>query len=234
MRIAVIALIGASVWAQEAKNVCPCPGEAGDGEAAPLLTINGPGGAPELGVCGSLLKRTDQRSLIGTELSVIACRSGETLVEVDGQRRAVVAAEPDRLLITEMTQWPFGADWRWIDVSLRKYVVTAAEPPVVTEKTVLTPPSLSSAQIKQVLADFESLRKSKLAAGDGAKLLDMVGRLLTAALTGDAAAVEAFRAMDKWLESLEPYSAECAERYDDAREVYKIYTESNSTLRAKN
>jgi hypothetical protein len=152
-------------------------------------------------------------------------------VEFDALRRAELTSEPGRLLVTEVAQWPFGPDWKWIDVPLSKFVITTGTPPEVTQRIVLDPPALTPVQIKEVLNDFESLRKSKVGEDDRAKMGNLVGRLLGAALTGDAAAIDAFQAMQKWLESLEPFSTECAALYDDAREVYRLYTESKGAPR---
>jgi len=56
---------------------------------------------------------------------------------------------------------------------------------------------------------------------------DLIGRLMAAALGGSEEASTAFRRMGVWLSSLDPFSAEYAETYNLAVDVYDSYFGTN-------
>jgi hypothetical protein len=223
----VFAFAQPGVWAQQPQAGCSCPTELlVPAVTHPLIAVGGRrAGDAGLAVCGSIEKRKSDVDVIAAEFGVFACPSKERVLEFDALQRAEVLASDGRLRITELTNWPFGADWKWIDVPLREFTVVPGTPPTVFRRTVLARPKLTSTQIKLVLNEFRSFRRSRVDKEEN--LANLVGRLLAVALTGDGASISAFREMRTILNSLDPFDAESAELYNAASDVYKEYVQAH-------
>ena len=223
---------------QESKEACPCPIGTDYAASSALVTVSSSSTQPGLIVCGYLDKRRDKDSVIASEFGVFECRSNKPILELDALRSASVVAQANGLFITELTYWPFGPGWKWIDVPVREFVIAAGAPPVVKERFVLNPPRVLPSQIRAVLRAFEALRRSKVSSRDEARQLktleNLIGRLLVAALSGDTGASTAFRSMRDWLNSLERPNAGGADLYDVAEDVYNAYAQSKGDSRTKN
>jgi hypothetical protein len=204
--------------AQGRPEECSCPQVVpASGTSTGLLTIHDHGTSSGLVVCGSLKKRESELSVIAAEFSIYPCHSDKAVLEFGALQKAMIVSQKGPLRITELSCWPFGPDWKWVDVPLREIVIRVGTPPQVSQKIVLTEPKLTTARIRQVMSDFRTFREAR--GSTEQELANLIGHLLAAALTGDSEAVDAFRQMRKLLDSLDPFNAESVELYDDASRV---------------
>ena len=196
---------------------CPCPESIGaTAGAAPLLVVPGaPGRGPSLVACG-YAEPSPHAAIRASEFEVFSCGHKEALLTFGALQTATLRRHGRSLEITELARWPFGNDWRWVDVPLWRYVVTPGTPPSVRKVLLLAPPALSPERIAAVLQEYAEALGS---GGVSLKTEDLIGRVFAAALAGDPNARTALAEMRETL-ALDGASAEV---WKQAFGTYQLY-----------
>ena len=113
-------------------------------------------------------------------------------MEYDAAQKFILKASRNRFVITETEKWPFGPGWKWVDVPVRRYVIAADRPDHAVESSALKAPRLTRREIGDAL-DYYTRHIQSPAFEDDYE--DVIGRVLAAAVTGDAASQKALAEM---------------------------------------
>jgi hypothetical protein len=181
---------------------CSCPKSIGaNAGAPPLIEASG------FVACGYLDSR-DGDVVRASEFDVFACGSDVPLVELGATQTALLRSRDGGLEIVEVANWPFGDEWKWIDVQIWRYVVKPGQPFAVTKTFILEAPRITR-------RDVEAAKDRE----------ELIGRLLAAALSGSASARTA-------LIELRPkiLPGHDAEVYAEAVETYQLYAKSTKRV----
>ncbi len=120
------------------------------------------------------------------------CNAGEERMFIGAVHRVKVEARPDdHLRVVEYTSWPFGEHWKWKDVPVFEYDVSAEE---TRTKVVLPRPAASKSERQAFLDHYLALlaRRSPPHVDDV-----VVGKLFALAASGDQKARGLFEVMKR-------------------------------------
>lgn len=219
--IATVLMLAAAASGDPSSSPCECPRSIGASAGAPpLVVVVDPEGRDALLACGYLDERISQRRVIGSEFEVFRCGSDSSILTFGALQTCTLEAEPTGLTITELTRWPFGPDWTWVDVPLWEYRVFVAPERPIRKRFVLSAPELTAEQIETTLQQVDSAKQDwEPSKADIDKIEELVGRTLAAALTGNEPARRNLGSMSKEL-GLDGHGAEV---YSEAFEVYQSF-----------
>jgi len=179
-------------------------------------------------VCGYREKGQPSGDLVSYEFDVFRCGSEKSLLTCGALQPCRIHVAADRLVITLLARWPFGKNWKWVDRAVWEYSFTTAGGDKPAKRMVFSAPGLSAAQVGQAFSAYDKCLK----AGRGAELElleEAIGRMLVAALSGDAAAQKTFFSMPTAL----GLDAHAAEEYRDATELYDDYAAATKKVPAR-
>jgi hypothetical protein len=217
--VALVAVLFAALPVEAKSPPCACPRSIGAAAGAlPLVVLEPRRGRPGLVACGYLETRKADNAVLASEFEVFQCGSSKPIFTFGALQHCEIAAKRGRLVVTELTRWPFGPGWEWIDLPFREYVITPGRRPRVSKILVLQRPGLTPQQVGEVLARFERQKKSKTSL-DYAEEEDLVGRILVAALSGNPAARAAFEHIDDAV----ILDGALGEEYAEALKVYNAW-----------
>ncbi len=216
-------VLAVSLAAVGGQPLCVCPdiGVAAVG-TTPSLVVPGKDGSPGLMACGYRDPHDPRKELVVSGLAVYSCGSREPVLSFGDAQYTSVRALEGNLLVTELTRWPFGRDWEWVDLPMWEHRVTNTAPPRVFKSFVLVPPKLKAAQIRQALDLFEKAKTSRKL--DNYE--EVIGRILVAALAGSAEARSALSHMWDYFD----LDAASAELCGDAIELFQVYAEATGKV----
>jgi len=204
---------------------CPCPESIGAEAGSKPLIVVASQGTPSLLACG-YLESSDTDVVRASEFDVFSCASDKPVLSFSSLQTATLQRDGRSLVITEIERWPFGPEWKWIDVPVWRYVVTPGTTPVVAKASVLRPPVLTPTQISEALGVYDASLSER---GSFANYEEVIGRVLAAALTGDEASRLALqglhRAAPAWLDGA------ASEFFHQALSTYQTYAHATGKVR---
>jgi hypothetical protein len=175
-------------------------------------------GLPVLIACGDLSERLAPDRARAEEVAVYACGTSEPILSLSPLDAAEVHEVPSGIEVFELASWPFGKGGEWIDVPIWKDAVAVFPElgPRVERTFVFAPPHLSAEEIRAAVAAYASWLRKPDAVEDPEA---MAGRVLAAALAGNA---EARHALASW-DSDTRVDDDLAETWSDASQLYQAY-----------
>ena len=204
-------------------SACDCPESIGaDAGSPPLIVASGPAGLPGLVACGYLESRDGTR-VRASEFEVFPCGSHKSILTFGASETGVLRTSGRQLLITELTRWPFGPNWKWVDVPLWEYALTPGQPPHVSKFLALQAPHFSNVQVREVLRQYKTARTTHKSPDD---FEELTGRLLGAALSGND---EARAALAGLRVALNLDGAD-AETWQEAVNIYELYARTTGKI----
>ncbi|HEV7667754.1 MAG TPA: hypothetical protein VGS22_04460 [Thermoanaerobaculia bacterium] len=182
-------------------------------------------GLPVLVACGDLSERLAPDRARAEEVAVYACGTAEPVLSLSPLDAAEVHEVPGGVEVLELAPWPFGKGGESIDVPIWKNTVALFPDlgPRVERTFAFVPPQLSAQEIHAAVEDYARwLRKPDAFEEPEA----MVGRLLAAALSGNA---EARHALSSWNAETR-VDDDLAEIWTDASQLYQEYAKATGKV----
>jgi hypothetical protein len=209
---------------------CECPESIGARAGSPPLIITYDlQNRPSLIACGYLDKEKSQKQVIASEFQVFRCGHDKALLTFWALQTCILEAMQSKLVITEISPWPFGANWAWVDVPIWRYVVSTDVDLPIDKKMVLSPPSLSKQQIEETFNKYFLLKQTFLSNKkeiSGTELEEIIGRMLAVALMGNAEGLRYLAEMSKNLR----FDGYISELHGDAINTYNIYAQESGKV----
>ncbi len=199
--------------------VCLCPPRGvGGAPEPPLARVLDTAGEPSLIACGDLVERFSPERAKAEEVAVYACGTAEPVLALSPLEAAEVDARADGIDVLELASWPFGTAGAWIDVPVWKSAVAifADLGPRIERTLAFVPPRLSAGEIRAAIEAYTLW----LRAPDSIEEPEaMAGRVLAAALSGNAVARQALASWnaDRRVDD------ELSETWTDASQLYQAY-----------
>ncbi len=218
MKSKILTLLIIIVTVNIAHTECICPDSLGaKAGSKPLAVLKEQGKQKSLVVCGYLEKQNADNSVIAAEFQVFQCGKKEPLLTYGALQKCKLKTNNSKLEIIELITWPFGENWKWIDIPYRQTIIKI-NPYVKEDKIILKPPKLKKETIDKGIKFYESNRnKNEISIEIIEKC---VGIIFTIALTGDKRAQQYLKQMRKEFH-LDGYASEI---YSDALATYNFYS----------
>jgi hypothetical protein len=214
-----VIVLGLIISANSAIAECLCPEGSN-----PLVFLKGRNNENSLIVCGYLVERKNSNHAIATEFEVFQCGEKEPLLTFYELHNYSVKTVNSKLVITELIIWPFGQNWKSIEIPYQQTIIKMNPYFVMENKIILEPPELKKETIDKGLKYYESFRNKKDMNLENEEKL--VGIIFTIALTGNKRAQKYFGQL--WKEIfLDGYSAE---RYHEAITIYNCYSRATGKV----
>jgi hypothetical protein len=222
----VTALIISTALANSQPSGCECPRSIGAAAGAPpLIVIYDAERRPSLIACGYLHARQSQDKVTASEFQVFRCGSDVAILTFGALQRCILESMPSKMKITEISRWPFGLNWSWVDVPIWQYMVYANVGRPIEKRIVLSPPILSKRQVEDTLKNYALLRQSLASEKNrlalAADLENMIGRILVVALMGNPRGRRHLESMRSEL-TLDGHMAEI---HSEAVSIYNSYAQ---------
>ena len=170
---------------------CECPQSIGAPSGSSPLVVTGElDNLENLVACGYLMVRQGRDKVTASEFQVFRCGATNPLLTFSALQTCRIESFASKIKITEISRWPFGLNWSWVDVPIWEYTIYSDINRSLDKRMVLSPPTLSKQQIEGTLKDYALLKQS-LPSNEGnsalaKKVENMIGRMLALALTGNA------------------------------------------------
>ena len=152
----------------------------------------------------------------GSEIQVFRCDQSDELLSFDGTQTVTLEPTGDALRVVEYSKWPFGKQWKWIEVPVAEWLVDPRSSAQPVAHPRLPKPQVTKAEVREFLRKYRAwIAAPHLHHEDGE---EMVGRIFAAAVTGDAEARRLFLSM----RSDAPIDGAAAEDYATAEYHQRI------------
>ena len=174
-----------------ANATCRCPEAA---TSRHLLVVVGATVARAEGglvACGHEDQR-DGDALVASEFQIFRCGGSTPLLEFDALQTARLRPIASSLQVVEVERWPFGVGWRWIDVPVYEWLITADDPKPGARRTLRIGPSVRPAEISAFLTVYRHWISTPVSHRSDESTEEFVARLFTATVAGDPAAEKLF------------------------------------------
>ena len=115
---------------------CHCPPTALSRD--PIAVPHSPTSGAGFVACGFTEDRRGE-IVVASELEIFACGAkGQALLQLDATQTALLRATSAVLEITEVSRWPFGRDWEWVEVPIFKWRLAYGAETIPAREIVLT------------------------------------------------------------------------------------------------
>jgi hypothetical protein len=180
-------LLGPAVLAD-----CGCPPTA---DSTRLLITVGTS-ANGLVACGYEDERR-ARSVVASEFQIFRCAGTEPLMEFGALRKAILRNRGSVLQVTEVEEWPFGKQWKWVLVPVYEWHLSVDDPQPKVFRTLTATPQATRAEIDALVREYRHWLSQPRATRSYYSLETYVARLFTAAIAGDRDANALFLTMSE-------------------------------------
>jgi hypothetical protein len=208
LSVPVLALLLAGLPVQ-GQEECACPK---DFEL--LLSVLAEDIPPRMIACGQRDAEDGSAKRGIFEVSVIRCDTRGVVFGLDSMQRAVVEGRAGEIVVTEVQYLPFGRGWAWIDVPWFETRIRVSAPGEIsrTETFVMKAPEIPQKEVRRVVMSVQL--KAREVCDEA-----LVGKLLTAALTGDPQARQTLARFDRHCR----LDGHLGELYSEAVEIERIF-----------
>lgn len=177
-RASVLVLL---LLARDAFADCACPSTASS--KTMLLSTD------TLVVCG-FEERRENTVLVASEFEIFRCDSDHPMLELGAERTAKIEYRDGALHVVEIDHWPFGKKWEWIDVPTFAWRIEPHAERAEVVRLPLTKPQVRAEEIRSMLISYRRALEQHEVIDE-----EVVARLFTAAVAGDAEAERSFLQM---------------------------------------
>lgn len=180
-------------------------------------------------VCGYTEERRAE-VVVASEFEIFSCGGDKSILTFGATKNALLRATPTGLEVTEVSNWPFGNDWKWIEVSIYRWQLPYGKTAAPERTVVLTPPKIPTEQLDALFRWYGDLVSQSAEARRAAQSEDAVGRLFAAALTDD----DRFRPIFKEVPEVLSLDGHSAEVYSEAEATLASYADARRKHHLKN
>jgi hypothetical protein len=166
---------------------CDCPPTAASRNI--VVAVPARGAASGLVVCGD--KESEQSgSITASNFEVFNCGARQPILQFDAVMTARLESRRGQLKVLEVSRWPFGKEWQWVDVPVLEWLLQPGDRTAPSARLVAPRPAVSAVQVKAFLEEYRQILSARRAADE-----EVVAKLFTAAMTGNEEAAMLFRTM---------------------------------------
>lgn len=207
-----VALLMTLLLAVEGRAACKCPASSMSSDLLITTPANGYGGVV---ACGYEDSRRGQ-VIRASEFQVFRCDRSKALLSLSATHSAKLQPAGDALRVIEISHWPFGSHWKWVEVPIAEWLLDAHSSTQQVPRPRLSRPRLTKTEVTEFLREYQVWLANP--ARDHANDEDMVGRLFASMVSGDREAGRLFRSM----RSDASLDGAAAEDYATAEYNYRI------------
>jgi hypothetical protein len=180
-------------------------------------------------VCGYTRERQAE-VVVASEFEIFSCGGDKPMLTFGATKTALLRATPIGLEVTEVSNWPFGNEWRWVEVPIYRWELPYGKTAAPERTVVLTPPKIPTEQLDALFRWYGDLARQSAEVRRAAQSEEAVGRLFAAALTDEDRFRSIFKEMREAL-SLDGHSAEV---YSEAEAMLASYADARGKRHLKN
>ena len=168
-------------------------------------------------VCGYSEERRAE-VVVASEFEIFRCGGDKPILTFGAIDTALLRQIPSGLDVTEVANWPFGADWSWIEVPIYRWQLAYGATAAPERSVVLTPPAISKERLDALYQWYGDLVRQP-AETRAEQTEEAVGRVFAAALADDR-----FRPLFKDMREALALDGISAEIYNKAEALLASYT----------